>query len=257
VHFDQALAALDRHAHDRAVAVEQLGFAGVQTIVRVVPGEQQLGCEQRAVGGAENRMFTAVSYVKYGSDYGTETTAACVACNRQCSTKKVLFVAVPYFTSPRMLQCTCRVRFLRASPFPARSRRSSRNPHAGSARLRSEAAPPVRGAPAGAARAPRCAAEGIRQRQAAGFPRRDEENRESDWQIAPQPKDLLDRRVEITGPTDRKMVINALNCGASTFMADFEDANCPTWFNMIDGQINLRDAVRRSITLEQTARATR
>jgi malate synthase len=75
--------------------------------------------------------------------------------------------------------------------------------------------------------------------------------RESDWQIAPQPKDMLDRRVEITGPTDRKMVINALNCGASTFMADFEDANCPTWFNMIDGQINLRDAVRRSITLEQ------
>ncbi|HEU5177515.1 MAG TPA: malate synthase A, partial [Burkholderiales bacterium] len=62
--------------------------------------------------------------------------------------------------------------------------------------------------------------------------------RETDWVIAPQPKDMLDRRVEITGPTDRKMVINALNCGASTFMADFEDANCPTWHNMIDGQIN-------------------
>ncbi|KPK05292.1 MAG: malate synthase [Betaproteobacteria bacterium SG8_39] len=75
--------------------------------------------------------------------------------------------------------------------------------------------------------------------------------RESDWTIAPQPKDMLDRRVEITGPTDRKMVINALNCGASTFMADFEDANCPTWFNMIDGQVNLRDAVRRTITLQQ------
>ena len=75
--------------------------------------------------------------------------------------------------------------------------------------------------------------------------------RESDWQIAPQPADMLDRRVEITGPTDRKMVINALNCGASTFMADFEDANCPTWFNMIDGQVNLRDAVRRSISFEQ------
>ena len=75
--------------------------------------------------------------------------------------------------------------------------------------------------------------------------------RESEWTIAPQPKDMLDRRVEITGPTDRKMVINALNCGASTFMADFEDANCPTWFNMIDGQINLRDAVRRTITFEQ------
>jgi malate synthase len=75
--------------------------------------------------------------------------------------------------------------------------------------------------------------------------------RDAEWQIAPQPKDMLDRRVEITGPTDRKMVINALNCGASTFMADFEDANCPTWFNMVDGQINLRDAVRRTIALEQ------
>jgi malate synthase len=75
--------------------------------------------------------------------------------------------------------------------------------------------------------------------------------RDADWAVAPQPKDLLDRRVEITGPTDRKMVINALNCGASTFMADFEDANCPTWHNVIDGQINLRDAVRRTINLEQ------
>ena len=74
--------------------------------------------------------------------------------------------------------------------------------------------------------------------------------REGDWVVAAQPKDMLDRRVEITGPTDRKMVINALNCGASTFMADFEDANCPTWHNMIDGQINLRDAVRRTITFE-------
>jgi malate synthase len=75
--------------------------------------------------------------------------------------------------------------------------------------------------------------------------------RDADWVVAPQPKDMLDRRVEITGPTDRKMVINALNSGASTFMADFEDANCPTWHNMIDGQINLRDAVRRTITLDQ------
>jgi len=78
--------------------------------------------------------------------------------------------------------------------------------------------------------------------------------REGDWRVAPQPKDMLDRRVEITGPTDRKMVINALNCGASTFMADFEDANCPTWHNMIDGQVNLRDAVRRSISLEQNGK---
>jgi malate synthase len=74
--------------------------------------------------------------------------------------------------------------------------------------------------------------------------------RETDWGVAPQPNDMLDRRVEITGPTDRKMVINALNSGASTFMADFEDANCPTWHNMIDGQINLRDAVRRTISFE-------
>src|SRR3981189_147920 len=66
--------------------------------------------------------------------------------------------------------------------------------------------------------------------------------------VRPQPKGLLDRRVELTGPTDRKMVINALNSGASTFMADFEDANCPTWHNMLDGQVNLRDAVRRSIS---------
>ena len=78
--------------------------------------------------------------------------------------------------------------------------------------------------------------------------------RESEWKFSPQPADMLDRRVEITGPTDRKMVINALNCGASTFMADFEDANCPTWFNMIDGQINIRDAVRRTITLEQNGK---
>jgi len=81
--------------------------------------------------------------------------------------------------------------------------------------------------------------------------------RESDWVVGPQPNDMLDRRVEITGPTDRKMVINALNCGASTFMADFEDANCPTWHNMIDGQLNLRDAVRRTISFEQNGKQYR
>ncbi len=74
--------------------------------------------------------------------------------------------------------------------------------------------------------------------------------RESAWRVAPVPDDLQDRRVEITGPTDRKMVINALNCGAKVFMADFEDANAPTWDNMIEGQANLRDAVRRTITFE-------
>ena len=83
------------------------------------------------------------------------------------------------------------------------------------------------------------------------------EIREREWQVAPQPKDLLDRRVELTGPTDRKMVINALNSGASTFMADFEDANCPTWHNMVDGQINLRDAVRRTISFEQSGKRYR
>ena len=79
--------------------------------------------------------------------------------------------------------------------------------------------------------------------------------REGDWKIAPQPADILDRRVEITGPTDRKMVINALNCGASTFMADFEDANCPTWENMMEGQANLADAVRGTITFEQAGKS--
>ena len=75
-----------------------------------------------------------------------------------------------------------------------------------------------------------------------------EDIRERDWSCAQIPKDLRDRRVEITGPTDRKMVINALNSGARMFMADFEDANSPTWRNMIEGQINLRDAIRRTIT---------
>ena len=72
--------------------------------------------------------------------------------------------------------------------------------------------------------------------------------REGDWKCAPQPKDLLDRRVEITGPVDRKMVINALNSGAKMFMADFEDSNAPNWSNTIEGQINLRDANLRTIS---------
>ena len=71
--------------------------------------------------------------------------------------------------------------------------------------------------------------------------------RDSDWIVAPLPQDILDRRVEITGPVDRKMIINALNCGANVFMADFEDASTPTWANMIEGQFNLADAVRRQI----------
>jgi malate synthase len=74
--------------------------------------------------------------------------------------------------------------------------------------------------------------------------------RESEWTCAPIPADLRDRRVEITGPVDRKMVINALNSGARVFMADFEDSTTPTWANLIAGQQNLYDAVRRTITFE-------
>jgi malate synthase len=77
--------------------------------------------------------------------------------------------------------------------------------------------------------------------------------RNGDWTVAPVPADLRDRRVEITGPTDRKMVINALNSGASCFMADFEDANTPTWSNLIEGQINLRDAVAGTIAFKDPA----
>src|SRR5579864_6094522 len=72
--------------------------------------------------------------------------------------------------------------------------------------------------------------------------------RQGGWTVASIPRDLEDRRVEITGPVDRKMIINALNSGASVFMADFEDANSPTWQNNIEGHINLRDAINRTIT---------
>jgi len=77
--------------------------------------------------------------------------------------------------------------------------------------------------------------------------------RESEWKGPSIPHDLADRRVEITGPVDRKMVINALNSGAKVFMADFEDATSPTWTNLIEGQLNLRDAVRRTISYENPA----
>jgi malate synthase len=75
--------------------------------------------------------------------------------------------------------------------------------------------------------------------------------REGDWSVAPPPDDLQDRRVEITGPTQRKMVINALNSGARGFMADFEDSNSPTWQNMIEGHVNLTDAIERTIEFTQ------
>ena len=74
--------------------------------------------------------------------------------------------------------------------------------------------------------------------------------RDGDWRVAPIPRDILDRRIEITGPTDRKMVINALNCGANVYMADFEDATTPSWDNLIEGQANLSDAVRRKIAFD-------
>src|SRR2546428_5076655 len=73
------------------------------------------------------------------------------------------------------------------------------------------------------------------------------EIREREWRVAPQPKELLDRRVELTGPTDRTMVINALNSGASTFMSDFKDSNFPTWSNMVDGKTNPPDPMLATI----------
>jgi malate synthase len=81
--------------------------------------------------------------------------------------------------------------------------------------------------------------------------------REGDWRVAPPPPDLLDRRVEITGPVDRKMMINALNSGARIFMADVEDSCSPTWGNVVDGQRNLIDAVRGTISLETSEKSYR
>lgn len=91
------------------------------------------------------------------------------------------------------------------------------------------------------------------------FPSETAHIRNADWKVWPAPADLQDRRVEITGPVDRKMVINALNSGASCFMADFEDATAPTWTNQVSGQLNLVDAVRRTITYEdpQTGKSYR
>jgi len=77
--------------------------------------------------------------------------------------------------------------------------------------------------------------------------------RSGDWTCAPVPELLFDRRVEITGPVDRKMIINALNAGANVFMADFEDSTTPTWKNVLDGQVNLYDAIRRTISFEAPA----
>ena len=87
----------------------------------------------------------------------------------------------------------------------------------------------------------------INQGEIPGFLPETAQIRQSDWKVAPAPQDLNDRRVEITGPTERKMMINALNSGAKVFMADFEDALSPTWENSIAGQINCSDAIRRTI----------
>ncbi|MDP1791710.1 MAG: malate synthase A, partial [Methylibium sp.] len=78
--------------------------------------------------------------------------------------------------------------------------------------------------------------------------------REGDWKIAPIPKALECRRVEITGPVEAKMVINAFNSGADSYMTDFEDSNSPVWTNQIQGQINLYKAIRRTLTLGQSGK---
>ena len=91
----------------------------------------------------------------------------------------------------------------------------------------------------------------LREGELPDFLEETREIREGDWRVEPVPTELQDRRVEITGPVDRKMVINALNSGARMFMADFEDANSPTWENCVSGQQNLTDALERTITLEQ------
>src|SRR5438045_1772777 len=79
--------------------------------------------------------------------------------------------------------------------------------------------------------------------------------RRQPWKVAPAPADLDDRRVEITGPVDRKMMINALNSGANVFMADLEDSCSPTWENLIEGQRNLRDAVRGTLSLDAAGKS--
>ena len=81
------------------------------------------------------------------------------------------------------------------------------------------------------------------------------EIRSGTWTVSPPPQDLLARRVEITGPPERKMMINALNSGARVFMADFEDSSAPTWDNMLNGQVNVRDAIRRDLTLQRDGKS--
>ncbi|MGE5175390.1 MAG: malate synthase A [Hyphomicrobiales bacterium] len=93
----------------------------------------------------------------------------------------------------------------------------------------------------------------IEKGQSLDFAKQTAAIRARDWKVPPPPRDLLKRVVEITGPVDRKMVINALNSGADVFMADFEDSNAPTWDNNVQGQVNLRDAIRREIAYDDPA----
>ena len=87
------------------------------------------------------------------------------------------------------------------------------------------------------------------------FPPETKAIREGDWKISPVPPALLCRRVEITGPVDAKMVINAFNSGADSYMTDFEDSNSPSWSNQIQGQINLKSAIRRELRFEQNGKS--
>jgi malate synthase len=96
--------------------------------------------------------------------------------------------------------------------------------------------------------------KGIDEGQMPDFLAETDEIRDAEWRVTDVPADLRDRRVEITGPTDRKMIINALNSGAKVFMADCEDSMTPTWHNVVQGQINLRDAVNRSIELDSNGK---
>ncbi len=128
---------------------------------------------------------------------------------------------------------------------------AARGRHPGGARVRRRAAPPLRAAARRSCSAARSSARRVSTPASfQTFSPETKEIREGDWRVAPVPHDLQDRRVEITGPVDRKMVINALNSGARCFMADFEDANSPTWRNCIEGQANLTDAIERTIELD-------
>ena len=117
-------------------------------------------------------------------------------------------------------------------------------------RLPDRARAALRPAAARAARGRHERAQRLRDGELPDFLPETKDVREGDWRVAPVPAELQDRRVEITGPVDRKMVINALNSGAKMFMADFEDSNSPTWRNCIEGQVNLTDALERTISLD-------